>query len=82
MESKDKQSQQTVQQAIKDDQGLTPDTSNIKVTVENGAVTLDGQVSSEKQLNLATNTATAVAGVETVDNNLLVKHKTDSSQWH
>lgn len=64
----DKQSAQVVKQAIKDDQGLAAVAHEIRVTVKDGVVTLDGKVSTEQQINLATNTATAVGAVGEVNN--------------
>lgn len=68
----DQQSAQMVRQAIKDDQGLTDVAQGIHVTVEKGTVTLDGQVSTEQQLNLATNTAGALAVDDKVKNRMEV----------
>ena len=72
--SSDQQSAQVVQQAIKDDQSLAAVAGDIRVTVKDGAVTLDGQVSTEQQMNLATNTATAVGVVDKVNNRMKVVH--------
>ena len=68
----DKQSTQMVKQAIKDDQALSPVAKNISVTVKDGAITLDGEVSTEQQSNLASNTAKAVGGVDEVQNRIEV----------
>jgi osmotically-inducible protein OsmY len=68
----DKQSAQMVKQAIKDDQALSAVAKDIHVTVKEGTVTLDGKVSTEQQLNLATNTASAVAVDEKVKNHMEV----------
>ena len=70
----DQQSAHMVQQAIKDDQGLSKVARDIHVTVKDGTVTLSGEVSTEQQLNLATNTATAIAVDEKVKNHLEVTH--------
>ena len=66
----DQQSAQMVKQAIKDDQGLSAVAKNIHVTVKEGTVTLNGEVSTEQQLNLATNTASALAVDEKVKNRM------------
>ena len=71
----DRQSAQVVKQAIKDDQALAAVANDIVVTVKDGAVTLDGKVSTEQQLNLATNTAKAVGVVDKVKNDIEVTHK-------
>lgn len=59
-----------VKQAIKDDQGLSEVAKDIRVTVKDGTVTLDGKVATEQELNLATNTASAVAVDEKVENRI------------
>jgi len=68
--SSDQQSAQMVRQAMKDDQGLSAVAKDIHVTVKDGTITLDGQVSTDQQMNLATNTATAVAVDDKVKNRL------------
>ena len=68
----DQQSAQMVKQAIKDDQGLAIVARNIHVSVKEGTVTLNGQVSTDQQMNLATNTASAIAVDEKVKNRLNV----------
>ena len=70
----DQYSTQMVKQAIKNDQGLTEVAKDIHVTVKEGTVTLDGQVSNDQQINLATNTASAVAGDDQVKNRMEVIH--------
>jgi len=70
----DQQEAQMVKQAIKDDQGLSAVAKDIHVTVKEGTVTLEGEVSTEQQLNLATNTAGAVAVDDKVKNNMDVTH--------
>ncbi len=67
---KDQQSAQMVKQAMKDDQGLSEVAKNIHVTVKDGTVTLNGEVDTEQQLDLATNTAGAVAVNEKVKNRM------------
>jgi osmotically-inducible protein OsmY len=73
--SSDQQEAQMVKQAIKDDQGLAAVARDIHVTVKDGTVTLDGEVTTEQQLNLATNTATAVAVDDKVKNHMDVTKK-------
>ncbi len=68
----DKQEAAMVKEAIKDDQGLADVAKDIKVTVNEGTVTLDGKVATEQQLNLATNTAAAVAVDDKVKNRINV----------
>jgi osmotically-inducible protein OsmY len=63
----DQQSAQVVQQAIIDDQSLSDD---IRVTVKDGEVTLDGEVATEQLRDLATNTATALGAVDQVNNRI------------
>jgi len=70
----DQQSAQMVRQAIKDDQGLSSVARDIHVSVKNGTVTLDGQVTTDQQMNLATNTAAAVAVDDKVKNRMGVSH--------
>jgi osmotically-inducible protein OsmY len=62
--SLDQQSIRMVKQAFKDDQALSAVADDIRVTVEDGAITLAGQVGNEQQINLATNTAAAFEGVD------------------
>jgi len=59
-----------VRQAINDDQGLSEVAKDIHVIVKDGTVTLDGEVSTNQQMNLATNTASAVAVDDKVKNHL------------
>ncbi len=66
----DQQSAQVVKQAIKDDQALAPVASDILVTVKDGVITLDGQVDTTQQVNLASNTAQAVGVVDRIKNNI------------
>jgi len=68
----DQQSAQMVRDAITDDQGLSDAAKDIHVTVKDGTITLDGHVSTDQQLNLATNTATAVAVDDKVKNRMEV----------
>jgi osmotically-inducible protein OsmY len=72
--SSDQQSAQMVKQAIKDDQGLSAVAKDIHVTVKDGTVTLDGQVSTDQQMNLATNTASAIAVDDKVKNRMEATH--------
>ena len=72
--SADNQEAQMVKQAIKDDQGLNEVAKDIKVTVKEGAVTLEGKVSTDQQMNLANNTATAIAVDDKVTNHIEIKH--------
>jgi osmotically-inducible protein OsmY len=77
--SSDKQSAQVVRQALNDDQALSSVVDNIHVAVKEGSITLSGQVSTQQQSNLATNTALAFVGVEKlkdeVINNMVVEEK-------
>lgn len=66
--SRDHLSAQVVKQAIKDDQGLSDVAHDIRVTVKDGVVTLDGTVLTEQEMNLATNTAAALSAVDAVNN--------------
>jgi osmotically-inducible protein OsmY len=70
----DQQSAQVVKQAIKDDQALAPVAKDIQVTVKDGAITLDGQVDTKQQMNLATNTAKALGGVDQVNNRMEITY--------
>ena len=66
--SSDQQSAQEVREAIKDDQGLTDVAKDIQVTVKQGTVTLEGEVKTRQQSNLARNTAGAIAVDDKVKN--------------
>jgi osmotically-inducible protein OsmY len=70
----DQQSAQMVRQAIKDDQGLSAVVRHIHVSVKDGTITLDGHVSTDQQMDLATNTATAVAADDKVKNRMEIEH--------
>lgn len=72
--SSDQQSAQMVKQAINDDQGLSKVAKGIHVSVQEGIITLDGQVSTDQQMNLATNTATALAVDDKVKNRMKIIH--------
>ncbi len=70
----DQQSARVLTQAIEDDPALSSVAKGIHVTVHGDVVTLDGTVSTEQQMNLATNTAKAVGVDDKVINHLgLVK---------
>lgn len=71
----DKEAAKVVTQAIKDDQALAPVADDIHVTVKDGAITLNGTVETTQQLNLATNTATAVGEVDVIDNKIKIVDK-------
>jgi osmotically-inducible protein OsmY len=68
----DLQSAQVVKQAMKDDQALAEVAKDIQVTVKDGAITLNGQVATAQQKNLATNTAAPLGVVDEVQNHLEV----------
>ena len=72
--SNDQQEANEVKQAIKNDQLLSDVAGCIQVSVNDGDITLDGQVSNKQQLNLATNTATAVGMVDKVNNRIEIIH--------
>lgn len=74
MMSSDQQSAQMVRQAIKDDQGLSAVARDIHVSVKDGTVTLDGQVFTDQQMDLATNTASAIAVEDKVQNRMEITH--------
>ena len=71
----DSQEAQVVKQAIKDDQALAAVAKDISVTVKDGAITLTGEVSTEQQSNLASNTAKAIGVVDKVKNHIEVNKK-------
>ena len=70
----DQQDAQRISQAIKDDQGLSAVVNDIKVSVKDGTVTLDGQVATNQESNLAANTAAAVTFDDKVKNLIEIKH--------
>ena len=72
-ESSDQQSAHMLNQAIKDDQGLSAVAGDIHVTVKDGSITLDGEVATQQQMNLATNTATAIGMVDEINNRMIIK---------
>ena len=53
--------------------------SDIDVTTTNGVVTLNGSASGPKAMAFAVDTAKAVEGVKSVDNNLTVASRSDTS---
>ena len=63
-----------VRQAIKDDQGLSSVAGDIHVSVKDGIVALDGQATTNQHINLATNTAAAVAVNDNVKNRMEISH--------
>ena len=73
--SSDQQSAQMVHQALNDDQALSASADDIQVTVKDGAITLDGHVATEQQMNLAANTASAVGMVDSVDNHMVIQEE-------
>ena len=68
----DQQTVREIKQAINDDQGLTAVAKDIQVTANNGTVTLEGEVKTKQEMNLANNTAGALAVDEKVKNNIVV----------
>jgi hyperosmotically inducible periplasmic protein len=60
-----------VQNALHHNKNLT--SGGISVLARNGAVTLGGNVPSEDQIQVAGDTASRVAGVTSVNNNILVR---------
>ncbi len=68
--SPDQRSAQTITQAIKDDPTLTAVSSDIHVTVTDGAIQLDGEVATDQQASLAARTAVAIGAVDKVENRL------------
>ena len=72
--SNDLQEAHEVKQAFKNDESLADVANDIQVTVKDGDITLDGQVSNNQQVNLATNTATAVGMVDKVNNRMEIIH--------
>lgn len=73
--SSDQQSAQMVHQALNDDQALAVSADDIQVTVKDGAITLDGHVATEQQMNLAANTASAVGMVDAVHNRMVIQEE-------
>lgn len=66
------QEAQMVREAFKDDQGLSAVARDIHVSVQDGTIILDGKVATEQQLNLASNTASAIAVDDKVKNRMEV----------
>ena len=63
-----------VRRAIVKDKSLSTMAHNIKIVVSQGVVTLRGPVETEEEKARAEATVKAVAGVNSVDNELDVKH--------
>ncbi len=61
-----------IQDAIGREPSLSIVADNVQVDVENGIVTLSGEVSTEQQKDMAGNIATTLAGDDNVNNNLSV----------
>ena len=70
---KDTETEQQVHQAMNNDQALSGVAQDISVAVKSGAITLDGEVATEQQVNLAGNTAKAVGDGNKVNNRLEIK---------
>lgn len=67
---------QMAKQAIQDDENLAPVADQINVNVQNGAVTVEGKVTTDEQSNLVSATAQAVGAVDEVKNRIeIVKKK-------
>jgi osmotically-inducible protein OsmY len=75
MKNDDHQSAQMIRQAMKDDQGLSGVAKDIHVAVKDGSVTLNGEVATRQESNLAANTAGAIAVDEKVKNQKEVTNK-------
>ena len=76
--SKDQLLAQEVQQGIKDDESLSSVADTIHVIVKGGTITLEGEVSTEKEMNLAASTAMAIGVVDKINNHLEVTHQRKS----
>jgi hyperosmotically inducible protein len=63
-----------VRRAIVKDKSLSTTAHNIKIVASQGAVTLRGPVKSEEEKARVETTVKSVAGVNSVDNELDVKH--------
>ena len=61
-----------IRQALQVDPSLAPSTKSIQVKADNGEVTLQGQVSNEKEKEEINKIAEKMAGVTTVNNHLRV----------
>lgn len=64
---------QKIRQALMDDDSLSTNAQNVKVTTANGLVTLRGVVSSEDEKSRVGKKAKLIRGVKEVDNQLEVK---------
>lgn len=72
MSADDTQLEKRVRRAIQSDNALGTDAQNIKVTANNGTVTLRGPVSSDNLKDQIENRIKNIAGVKKVDNQLQV----------
>lgn len=69
-----------VRQAMKDDQALSAVTHGIDVTVKDGLITLNGEVATEQQMNLATNTAAVLGANDKVNNRMEIAQNQELSR--
>ncbi len=76
----DKQSARMVRQAMNDDQALSSVAHGIGVTVKDGTITLNGEVDTQQQMNLATNTAAALGADDKVNNRMEITQNQDLSR--
>jgi osmotically-inducible protein OsmY len=71
--SSDRDIMQKIRKALMDDTSLSSDVKNVKVSAQNGKVTLKGTVPSEEDKKSVEQKATDIAGPGNVTNELTVK---------
>ncbi len=71
---------QQIRKAIVKDKGLSTYAHNVKVVVQNGAVTLRGPVRSDDEKRAVEAKATSVAGSATVTNELTIAESADRAK--
>jgi osmotically-inducible protein OsmY len=78
--SSDRDIMQKIRKALTDDTSLSNDVKNVKVSAQNGKVTLKGTVPSEEDKKNVEQKATEVAGPGNVTNELTVKPAKKTSE--
>jgi osmotically-inducible protein OsmY len=69
----DRDLMQKIHRSLMDDKSLSTSAHNVKITAQNGEITLEGPVDSEEEKCVVEERATAVAGSGNVANDMSVK---------
>lgn len=75
----DKAAAQKIRQLILEDETLSENGKNIKITVSEGVVTLKGAVNNERERNIIAQKVRSINGIRNIDNQLEIKRNGESS---